>query len=144
MASLRKSDVDLKTWVVRLRGTKRTTRDRRIPVVSFARPWLTLAMRYFPFAHWQNVRRDLHVACDAAGIARCSPNDLRRSIATLMRARGVEPHLIGAYLGHADSRMAERVYGRLAVEQLGHLLEAAVGSRLVEPPTNRKKVGKTG
>jgi integrase len=81
-----------------------------------------MAMKHFPFARWSNVRRDMLDACKKAKIADCSPNDLRRSVATLLRARGVEPSLIGAYLGHADSRMAERVYGRLAPEQLAHLL----------------------
>ena len=116
-------DVDLKAWRVHLRGTKRHTRDRVVPVVSFARKWLREAVRHLPFDPWTNVRRDLHAACKAAKVPVCSPNDLRRSIATLMRARGVEPSLLAAYLGHKDSRMAERVYGRLAPEQLQRLLE---------------------
>lgn len=128
VVNLRKSDVDTKRWMVRLRGTKREMRDRQVPIVTFARKWLESSIAYMPFAPWSNIRRDLHIACDAAGIARCSPNDLRRSIATLMRARGVEPSLIGAYLGHRDSRMAERVYGRLAPEQLAHLLEQRLRS----------------
>lgn len=123
VAPLRKGDIDMKRWMVRLRGTKRDTRDRMVPIVSFARRWLQQAVRGLPLARWSNVGRDMKKACAAAGIARCSPNDLRRSIATLMRARGVEPSLIGAYLGHKDSRMAERVYGRLPPEQLQHLLE---------------------
>ncbi len=123
VAPLRKGDVDVKKWMVRLRGTKRDTRDRHVPIVSFARRWLDRALTSLPFPRWSNVRRDMHLACAKAGIAKCSPNDLRRSIATLMRARGVEPSLIGAYLGHKDSRMAERVYGRLAPDQLQHLLE---------------------
>lgn len=123
LATLRKSDIDLVNWVVRLRGTKRETRDRRVPIVTFARAWLREAVAYLPFESWSNIRRDLHKACDEAGIAKCSPNDLRRTLATLLRARGVEPSLLGAVLGHKDSRMAERVYGRLAPEQLGHLLD---------------------
>lgn len=123
VVKLSKGDIDKKRWVVHLRGTKRSTRDRKVPIVDFARPWLTLALPFVPFEPWSNVRRDMHVACDAAKIARCSPNDLRRSVATLMRARGVEPSLLGAFLGHGDSRMAERVYGRLSPEQLAHLLD---------------------
>ncbi len=123
VVNLRKGDVDKKNWMVRLRGTKRETRDRKVPIVDFARPWLELALRHLPFEPWANVRRDLHKACDEAKIAHCSPNDLRRSVATLMRARGVEPSLLGAFLGHNDSRMAERVYERLAPEQLAHLLD---------------------
>jgi integrase len=135
LEKLRKGDINTTTWMVHLRGTKRETRDRRVPIVPFARAWLTQALPYMPFEKWTNVRRDLHVACDAAGIAHCSPNDLRRSVATLLRARGVEPQLIGAYLGHADSRMAERVYGRLAPEQLAHLLAA----RLRAVPKRQRK-----
>ncbi len=123
LVNMRRGDVDKEKWIVRLRGTKRDTRDRFVPIVSFARGWLTQAFAYYPFDRWSNIRRDLHAACDEAGIAHCSPNDLRRSMATLLRARGVEPSLIGTYLGHKDSRMAERVYGRLAPDQLAHLLE---------------------
>jgi integrase len=122
MAALKRSDVDMTRWMVHLPGTKRETRDRHVPIVPFARTWLRSAMAYWPFERWTNVRRDMHKACDEARVGRCSPNDLRRSIATLMRARGVEPSLIGVFLGHGDSRMAERVYGRLAPEQLQHLL----------------------
>lgn len=140
--NLRKSDIDRARWMVRLRGTKRETRARTVPVVAFARPWLDRALPYAPFEPWTNVRRDLHAACDDAGIARCSPNDLRRSIATLMRAQGVEPSLIGAYLGHGDSRMAERVYGRLAPDQLAHLLETRLGAS--QGPAKRAKARNAG
>lgn len=137
--NLRRSDIDKEKWMVRLRGTKRETRDRRVPVVSFARRWLESALPYAPFESWSNVRRDLHLACEEAGIAACSPNDLRRSIATLMRARGVEPSLIGAYLGHGDSRMAERVYGRLAPDQLQHLLETRIAGASPGPAKRRSR-----
>lgn len=147
VAPMQRGDIDAKRGFVLLRGTKRSSRHRTVPVVSFAKPWLAAAVRGLPFERWTNVRRDLHVACallstcaacrkaDRAtpkpGCRRCaaqhfapvSPNDLRRSVATLMRARGVEPQLIGAFLGHNDSRMAERVYGRLSPAQLAHLLD---------------------
>jgi len=70
------------------------------------------------------VRRDLRAACTKLKIPRCSPNDLRRTCATWLRAAGTPPHLIAPLMGHADSRMVERVYGRLeAVEQFGALRE---------------------
>ena len=127
--NLRKGDVDRKRWFVLLRGTKRESRYRRVPIVAFARPWLTFAMEHATgkapavFERWTNVRRDLRAACDAASIAKVSPNDLRRTLATLLRARGVEPSVIGQVLGHADSRMVEKVYGRITPEQLAHLLD---------------------
>jgi len=127
VAQLRKGDIDKERWLVRLRGTKRQTRDRKVPIVGHARPWLELAIPYAPFEKWTNIRRDLHAACEECGIAHCSPNDLRRTAATLLSAHGVEPHLVGAFLGHKDGRMAERVYGRLAPGQLAHLLEERLG-----------------
>jgi hypothetical protein len=45
-----------------------------------------------------------------------------------MRAEGVPPDLIGAYLGHTDSRMVERVYGRVDVNALGALLRSKMGA----------------
>jgi integrase len=124
LANLRRSDVDLETWSVRLRGTKRASRDRTVPIVPWAREWVGLAMPHLPFARWTNIRRDLHQACDRARIGRVSPNDLRRTAATLLRTAGIEPHLIGRFLGHGDSRMAERVYGRLRDETFADLLES--------------------
>jgi hypothetical protein len=64
--------------------------------------------------------------------ARCafpsvSPNDLRRTYATWLRQHGTEPHLIAVALGHTDSRMAERVYGRVPIESLGRMLADRVG-----------------
>jgi integrase len=41
----------------------------------------------------------------------CSPNDLRRTFAAWMRAAGAPPDLIAPMMGHADTRMVERVYG---------------------------------
>lgn len=126
--SVTRADVDLSRWTVRLRGTKRRTRDRTVPVVDFARPWLLLAVSHVPFTRWSNVRRDLHTACRAAGIAPVCPTDFRRTLATLLRRAGVEPSLIGRLLGHADSRMAERVYGRLGSDALGALLSQRLGT----------------
>jgi len=149
LARLRPSDVDVTRWRVRLRGTKRDSRDRVVPIVAFARPWVEAALPYLPFARWSNIRRDLHQACDAAKIARCSPNDLRRTLATLLRAHGVEPQLLAPMLGHADSRMVERVYGRLAPDQLQHLIDDRVASAGVQfrhgvgvkPQKRRKNAG---
>lgn len=140
-------DVDTKKWTVVLRGTKTKYRDRVVPIVEFARPWVTMALPHLPFAKWSNVRRDLHEACHRLSTCeRClkkgstrrgstcktcsvipafepiSPNDLRRTLASLLRARGVEPQLIAPMLGHGDSRMVEKVYGRITPEQLAHLL----------------------
>ena len=42
-----------------------------------------------------------------------------------MRAAGHAPHLIGAWMGHRDGRMAEIVYARLEPAELRALIEKA-------------------
>jgi integrase len=40
---------------------------------------------------------------------RCSPNELRGTCATWLRAAGASPELIAPVMGHAHTRMVERV-----------------------------------
>lgn len=47
-----------------------------------------------------------------------------------MRADGVPPHLIGAMMGHADSRMVERVYGRLPLPDLHAAVATSLGVKI--------------
>ncbi len=125
-----RADVNLVRGVVFLRGTKTAGAARAVPVVGVAHPLLEHAMRHAEgeggalFRPWGNARRDLRDACVRAGIDPVSPNDLRRTCATWLRQAEVEPHLIGAMLGHTDSRMVERVYGRMPVDSLGRALRA--------------------
>ncbi len=129
----RRGDIHLEGDVLRLRGTKTDGSDRRVPVVAFSVPLLEHALTYgegedgLLFRPWGNVRRDLAAACARAGIPSCTPNDLRRTFGTWWRQHGVEPHLIGSLLGHKDSRMVERVYGRMPVQSLGRALERRTG-----------------
>jgi integrase len=116
---------------VQIHGTKRKSRERRVPLaIEVQRSLLRWAIAHAPgtkdgflFASWGNVRRDLHIACAKVHIPGCSPNDLRRTFGTHLRNAGAEPQHIGAAMGHADSRMTERVYGKLTPEALGKLLE---------------------
>lgn len=55
-------DGDLDGVTIRLRGTKRETRDRLVPVPMHARRWLALAKKSTPFEPWTNIRGDLHDA----------------------------------------------------------------------------------
>jgi integrase len=127
----------------KVHGTKRKTRDRTVPLpLPEQRTLLEWAVDHADggigerlFSMWTNMRRDLHAACDKLGIARCSPNDLRRTYGTWLRAEGIEPQLIGAAMGHTDSRMVERVYGRLPSEALAKLLSQRVIRASVNAPT---------
>jgi integrase len=129
-----RSDVDATARLVLVRGTKRTTRWRSVPLVSDAqRTLIKYALEHAQgvegllFLAWQNVRRDLAQACDRAGIETCTPNDLRRTCATWLRQAGAPPDLIAPVMGHADTRMVERVYGRLPTDDLARRLALAIG-----------------
>jgi integrase len=131
----RRQDVTSDLAQVFIRGTKRASRHRVVPIVTYdQRSLLEHALQYAQgpgdplFAPWANVRRDLHTACERAGIPHCSPNDLRRTCATWLRAQGAPPHLIAPVMGHVDSRMVERVYGRLPVDHLAARLAQELGA----------------
>ena len=132
--SARGADVAADLSTVKINGTKTKFRERTVPIVAaWQRSLLEHALTYVTkgsprlFIAWQNVRRDLHEACARAGIEPCSPNDLRRTTATWLRAAGVPADVIGGVLGHADSRMVERVYGRFSPEMLRQRLSVALG-----------------
>jgi integrase len=123
-------DVDLKHGMVLVRGSKNPARRRTIPILATFRPLLELAVKHMPFQPWDNVRRDLAVACRRARVTKVTPRDLRRSHASILRGIGIEPHLLSKMLGHVDSRMVERVYGQLPPD----MLSALMSSRLDEAP----------
>jgi integrase len=125
----RLEDVNLNKGLILLRGKKTRQARRRVPIVGFGHPLIDHALKYAEgtegllFKPWENVRNDLAAACKRAGIDKVTPNDLRRTCSTWLRQHDVEPHLIGAMLGHTDSRMVERVYGRMPAENLRNSLE---------------------
>lgn len=110
---------------VHLRGTKNANRDRVVPVVTkWQQTLLAFSLEHADgkdgalFSPWLKSVRDLRLACVAADVPTVNNKDLRRSFAKLMHSGGARPGDIGAAMGHADSRMVERVYGRLSTEQL--------------------------
>jgi integrase len=119
---------------VEIRGTKTTSRHRWVPIVTPAQRSLLDFVRENAcgtegalFTPWTNVRRDFHAACDRAGIERCSPNDLRRTFADWMVEAGVPLNIIALMMGHKDTRMLERVYGRQTPEQQAMAIARAPG-----------------
>lgn len=126
MRRAREGDASKDFVTVHVRGTKRRTRDR-IAVLALReqRALLEWALAHADggvggrlFSAWPNVRNDLAKACEHLGIPRLSPNDLRRTYGKWLRIAGSAPDLIGAAMGHADSRMVERVYGKLPPDAL--------------------------
>jgi Phage integrase family len=122
--------VQLESGWVHVRGTKRAARSRRIAIRHPAlASLLGYALKHAPgedelFPAWTNVRRDLHVACAQAGIENCSPNDLRRTYSKWMKLAHVPAEIVAPTMGHRDTRMVERVYGRLSPEEIGALQSA--------------------
>ena len=125
---LRGDDVQLP--LVRVPGTKTAASARTVPVVGVFRDVLEWALARAPgrdqdrplFDPWPNFLRDVKAACKRLGYAPVRANDLRRTPSSWLRAEGVEPHLIGALMGHTTSAMVERVYGKLQPEGLRSLL----------------------
>ena len=140
-----RADVTEDKSAVLIRGTKRTTRYRTVPVMSpETRSLLAYALEHAQgknrlFAPWSNVRRDLADACERAKITPCSPNDLRRTFAKWMRNAGVPVELIAPAMGHADTRMVERVYGRLSADELAARFAAHFGSDCCTGATDRSE-----
>jgi hypothetical protein len=66
-------------------------------------------------------------ACQRAGVPHTTPNDLRRTYSTWMRASGVPNELIAPTMGHIDTRMLDRVYARLPPAMLRVRLLQALG-----------------
>jgi len=132
----RRRDINLEQGMVHVRGSKNRYREERgVPVVGAAWDLLARVLELRGdiggplFRPWGNVRHDLAAACRRAGLESLTPNDLRRTFGTWLRARGVEPSLIGMAMGHRDSRMVERVYGRLPPETLCAAVRDRLGER---------------
>jgi len=116
---------------VTLRGTKRASRARTVPVeLTWQRQLLAFALAHADGAHgmmfsrWTNVRRDLHIACAAASIAPCSPNDLRRTACHYLAHSGVSERAAAQIMGHTSSQMVRTVYGRLGSDEVAQHLRA--------------------
>lgn len=128
-------DVDGDT--VFLRGTKRQSRRRMAPVMPWGKPFLAYAIENGSdskgrpmFRDWTKAMRwDLRRVCDKLGIPGVTSNDLRRTYGQWLRQAGVEPALIAVTMGHADSRMVERVYGRVPVDKLRGLIDRQLGPK---------------
>ncbi len=110
---------------VHLRGTKRKTRDRWVPIVTeWQRSLLEYALknahgtRASLFAAWGSAGQSLYWACKRAGIPHATPNDLRRTFAQWMRQERMPLELIAPMMGHATTAMLQLIYGRLDADAL--------------------------
>jgi integrase len=109
--------LDLRADTVRIPGTKRSTRDRWVPLRPEVRAVLKRRAKAAPdgplFDVWGNARRDLVAACKRAGIPGVSHNDLRRTFCTWLAEAGTPEAVVAALMGHASSAMVRRVYTKI-------------------------------
>ena len=129
-----REDVSPDRLFVQVRGSKRATRWRKVPIVAtWQRELLDFALEHAQgrderlFLPPTKFGQTLERACARAGIPRCTPNDLRRTYSTWLRADGVPNELSAPTMGHKDTRMLDRVYARLPPELLRLRLLAALG-----------------
>lgn len=112
-------DVDVASWMVRVRGTKSDRADRWVPVHPDLRPIFLARMQRLPagpiFEEWGrgNADRDLRNAAEKAKLGPLSFNDLRRSFAMELLRAGVPAREVAELLGHTSTRMVEGHYARL-------------------------------
>lgn len=110
--------VNLEAGWMRIPGTKRASRWRRVPIAGeLAEHLESIPEKVGPVVvpHWRrNNQRDLGVLCARAGIERVTSNDLRRTFASWLKQRGVDSLTVAHLMGHTTTRMVELVYGRLA------------------------------
>lgn len=120
---------------VHLRGTKTEKSDRHIPILKPTLKWARLAVGTFPLPTWPNARRDIHRACDAAGVPRVTWNDLRRTFASRLALAGIQSDVGRRLLGHGSEAMWNLVYAKVSTEGLRTMAER----QLRGPSVNQKK-----
>lgn len=117
--ALKRRDVDLPRREIRARGTKTRTRDRIVKVAEWAWPivekhvaLLTPNAPLFPgISRW--TASDKHrEACAALDIEDYQLKDSRHTYAVRAIRAGAPFEVVAQQLGHADTTMVVRVYGR--------------------------------
>lgn len=122
-------DLDFANAQIHIRGTKTDRSDRIIPMDRELGELLAKMRKGddrgdLVAGKWSNVRRDLAKACGKARIEPVTPNDLRRTFASLLKQAGRDSLAVGKLLGHSSSRMVELVYGHLDQKSLRQAMEA--------------------
>jgi integrase len=125
-------DVELDAGLVWIDGRKTSTSNRTLPILSPYRGLLESALAHLPIGKISNIDRTFKVACRKAGIPRLSPNDLRRTHATLNSLMGLPDDLIAKLLGHATVSMTRRVYNRAKASQLAPVAERLLQGERVD------------
>lgn len=121
-----RSDVQSTPPRVLVRGSKRETRLRTVPLLlEWQRDLIDFALKHSAgdatmFAPWTSPQQSIRWACKRAGIERCSPNDLRRTFAQWCRRDGLTLELVAPLMGHGSTKMLQEVYGVMDVVTIEH------------------------
>jgi len=119
-------DVDTAGSRFRVRGGKTSAARRWVAVpvdviaeIGRATPPddRTPERRVFPGATPPTIKNVMRRACQAAGIALCSPHDLRHRYASIQIARGVPVTNVAAQLGHSRNSMTLDVYSHVLLHE---------------------------
>jgi len=135
---LHRINVDTKTWLVRIPGTKTAKAKRVVPVPSPFHPLLLEALPHLE-TKWARISRDLPRRCKKAGVQRLTPNDLRRTHSTWLLEAGVSKALVADNLGHVGTKMLDLVYDQSEALAMRDVMEAQIAA--VE---NHRKASKSG
>jgi len=111
------------TWLCWIDGTKTEDSDRAVPVLSCYVELVKSAFPAMPIGNLDNWVRVFKDACQRAGVPYVSPNDLRRTHATLLGEAGVPDEFVARLLGHTTTAMAKRVYNRAKAARLAPVAE---------------------
>lgn len=139
-ASTRALRADVAGAEVLVRGTKTEWRERTVPLAtSWQRSLMAYALEnslgqgglLFRVLPRNALFQDLRRACGGGGfqpggLAPVSANDLRRTCATWLLAEGASFDDVAKVLGHVDTRMLHRVYGRISTDELRARLQGQI------------------
>jgi integrase len=106
---------------VRIPGTKAAARDRWVPLSNKARAAVderlleSGEMLFAPVWTSSNLKRSALKWCARTGVDIFIAKDLRRTFASRCCQLSVPEMVVAKLLGHTDSKLVRRVYGRLSV-----------------------------
>jgi integrase len=128
----RREDVDFDRRLVHLRGTKTEAADDDIPITKVNEEALRWSLASAPgkegllFRPWGKLHRDLAAACERAGIAKVTPNDLRRAFAKYHRLAGVDVTTVSMMLRHTTDMLAQTTYAKVSGNEVGDLANVQI------------------
>ena len=131
--NLKWDDVDLKTGVIAIKGTK-TKYDRYIPISEPLKAVLSGIEKnqdsLYVFnrngAKLTDFKRSFHTACRNAGLKDLRIHDLRHVFASKMVMGGTSLYITGELLGHRTTQMTKR-YSHLVPETLKKAVDDVFG-----------------